>query len=312
MSQLADGEARRRILSDFDSTFFVEAAAGTGKTTALVWRIVSVVRAGAATLDRIVAVTFTEKAAGEMKRRLRSEIEKVRAGAGPEQRERLDRALRELELARLGTIHAFCGDLLHERPVEARIDPLFAVASEGEAEALADEAFETWFQRVLVDPPEGVRRMLRRRSGKQSPREHLRSAMHQLREHRDFPAEWRRDHFDRDGAIDKLMEELALLGGLADASSWAGDTLTANLSEIARFVQENTRLEALSPRGYDGLEAVLRDLARLKSWSRKGNRKTNFGTLSRDEVLARRDQTKAALDQFIRASDADHLAFLLG
>src|SRR5258708_1845915 len=164
MTDLADAAARRRILTEFGSSFFVEAAAGTRQTTALVGPIVG-----------------------------------------------LDRALEELELARIGTIHAFCGDLLHERPVEAGIDPLFEVASEEEAETFADEAFEAWFQRVLSDPPEGVRRILRRRSGWQSPREQLRGAMNSLREHRDFPEPWRRDPFDRNGAIHALMDELTQL-----------------------------------------------------------------------------------------------------
>jgi ATP-dependent exoDNAse (exonuclease V) beta subunit len=126
MTDLTDTEARSRILTEFGTSFFVEAAAGTGKTSALVGRIVGLVRTGGGTLDRIVAVTFTEKAAGEMKLRLRSEIEKARALAAPEERNRLVHALEQLELARIGTIHAFCGDLLHERPVEAGIDPLFA------------------------------------------------------------------------------------------------------------------------------------------------------------------------------------------
>src|SRR6202035_4875068 len=142
MTQLADSEARYRILTDFCANLFVEAAAGTGKTTALVGRIVGLIRKGGGTLARTVAVTFTEKAAGEMKLRLRLEIEKARADATPEERERLDRALEELELARIGTIHAFCGDLLSERPIEAGIDPVFEVASEEEAKALADAAFE--------------------------------------------------------------------------------------------------------------------------------------------------------------------------
>jgi ATP-dependent helicase/nuclease subunit A len=111
MTDLADAAARRRILTEFGSSFFVEAAAGTGKTTALVGRIVGLVCAGAGTLSRIVAGTFTEKAAGEMKLRLRSEIESARTEATREQRDRLDHALEELELARIGTIHAFCGDL---------------------------------------------------------------------------------------------------------------------------------------------------------------------------------------------------------
>ena len=305
MTDLSDAEARRRIREDFGATLFVEAAAGTGKTTALVGRIVGLIRAGAGTLNRIVAVTFTEKAAGEMKLRLRSEIEKARSKATREERDRLDRALEELELARIGTIHSFCGDLLHERPIEAGIDPLFEVASEEEADEIADSAFEDWFQTILADPPEGVRRVLRRRSGRQSPREQLRSAMQTLREHRDFPAPWRRQTFDRNGAIDDLMTELSALGALAARSSWPDDYLTRNLAEISRFIGETTRLEAVRDRDYDGLESDLRAVARWRSWTWKGAQRTTFGNRSRDEVLALRDQAKANLDAFIEASDAD-------
>jgi ATP-dependent helicase/nuclease subunit A len=305
MTDPTDAEARRRILAEYGTSFFVEAAAGTGKTTALVGRIVGLIRAGAGTLNRIVAVTFTEKAAGEMKLRLRSEIEKVRPLAAREERDRLDRALEELELARIGTIHAFCGDILHERPIEAGIDPLFEVDSEDEAEAIADAAFENWFQKILSDPPEGVRRILRRRSGRQSPREQLRGAMQALREHRDFPEPWRREPFDRSRAIDALMDDLARLGALAATSSWPEDYLARNLTEISRFVEESTRLESVRDRDYDGLEAELRSVARWRSWAWKGAQRTSFGTFSRSEVLALRDQAKANLDAFIAASDAD-------
>ncbi len=304
MTDLSDAEARRRIREEFTATLFVEAAAGTGKTTALVGRIVGLISAGAGTLNRIVAVTFTEKAAGEMKLRLRSEIEKARSKATREERDRLDRALEELELARIGTIHAFCGDLLHERPIEAGIDPLFEVASEEEANEIADSAFEDWFQTILAAPPEGVRRVLRRRSGRQSPREQLRSAMQTLREHRDFPAPWRRQTFDRNGAIDALLTEFSVLGELAARSSWPDDYLTRNLAEISRFI-ETTRLEAVCDRDYDGLESDLRAVARWRSWTWKGAQRTTFGNRSRDEVLALRDQAKANLDAFMEASDAD-------
>jgi ATP-dependent exoDNAse (exonuclease V) beta subunit len=160
-----DAEARRCIAEDLDTTIFVEAAAGTGKTTALVGRIVSLLRSGKGALDRVVAVTFTEKAAGEMKLRLRSEIERARSDPDlpPEERGRLDAALEKLELARIGTIHGFCSDLLHERPIEAGVDPLFEIASPDVADRFLDRAFESWFQGALADPPEGVRRILRRR-----------------------------------------------------------------------------------------------------------------------------------------------------
>lgn len=305
MTGLADAVARKRIATEFGTTFFVEAAAGTGKTTALVGRIVELVRTGAGTLGQIVAVTFTEKAAGEMKLRLRGEIEKARLKAASEERTRLDRALNELELARIGTIHAFCGDLLHERPIESGIDPLFEVLSESGTRAIAEEAFDGWFQNTLSDPPEGVRRVLRRRSGKQLPRELLRNGMLSLLEHRDFPARWRRDPFDRDAAIDKLIDGLTQLGALASASSWSSDRLAQNLAEIARAMEELTRLEAVHGRDYDGLEAGLRTLSRRRSWEWKGAAKTKFGARSRDEVLVVRDRLKADLAGFIEQSDAD-------
>ena len=167
------------------------------------------------------------------------------------------------------------------------MDPLFEIVAEDEARDIADRAFESWFQAALADPPEGVRRILRRRSKDQRPREMLRSALDSLINCRDFPTPWRRDAFDRDGLIDALLEQLKELGDLAVKSSWSAENLTRNLAEIARFVEENTQLEAVRGRDYDGLEATLRDLARAKSWKWKGAKKVTFGALSRDEVLSR-------------------------
>ena len=304
MTDLPDAEARHRILTDFGTTFFVEAAAGTGKTTALVGRIVALIRKGLGTLDRIVAVTFTEKAAGEMKLRLRTEIERARQDCTSEEGARLEQALRQLELARINTIHSFCGDLIRERPVEAGVDPLFEIVAEDEARDIADQAFERWFQLALADPPEGVRRILRRRFN-EPPRAMLRSALDKVILCRDFPAPWRRDAFDRTGRIDALLEQMTELGALAAESSKTGDYLARNLAEIGRFVEDNTQLEAVHGRDYDGLEAKLREFAGWRSWTWKGNKGTSFGPLSRDEVLNRRDQAKADLDAFIAASDAD-------
>jgi ATP-dependent helicase/nuclease subunit A len=304
---MSDADARRRILNDLGTTLFVEAAAGTGKTTALVGRIVALICKGIGTLEHIVAVTFTEKAAGEMKLRLRAEIERSRHAEdiSAEETARLERALSQLELARIGTIHAFCGDLLRERPVEAGIDPLFEVAAEDEAQELLDRVFDGWFQTALADPPEGVRRVLRRRSRGQQPREALRSAFGGLTDHRDFPAPWRRDPFDRTGAIDALLEGLAELGELAAKSAWPEDYLARNFAEIRRFVDENAQLEGVRGRDYDGLEASLRPLARERSWNWKGAKRTHFGSLSHEDALARRDSVKNELDSFLAASDAD-------
>jgi len=94
----ADADARRAIADDLDDTLIVEAAAGTGKTTELVRRILRVLATGRATMVEIVAVTFTEKAAGELKLRLREALEQERADAASDEvRQRLELALETLE-----------------------------------------------------------------------------------------------------------------------------------------------------------------------------------------------------------------------
>ena len=144
----ADAAGREIIGRHLDTTVIVEAAAGTGKTTELVNRIVEVLAEGRATVDRIVAVTFTEKAAGELKLRLRAGLERARHGAeaGSPRHRNLEKALARLEEARVGTIHGFCADLLRERSIEAGIDPRFESMTEAEAERLYGEAFQLWLQ----------------------------------------------------------------------------------------------------------------------------------------------------------------------
>jgi len=309
-SALVDSEERRRIREDLGATFFVEAAAGTGKTTALVSRVLAVLASGAGTLDRIVAVTFTDKAAGEMKLRLRSEIEALRndPACGASVKTRLDDSLEKLEVARIVTIHAFCGDLLHERPVEAGVDPLFEVAGPDVSDQLLEEAFDDWFQRALADPPEGMRRVLRRRAlgpGALSPRRQLRNAAANLLQHRDFPAPWTRAAFDRDAEMDELVEELRELGAYAGRALDPDDWLAKSFAEIARFTDELDLRERVRGRDHDGLEAELRSFSRPRFWGWRGRGRFYGKDLPRGDMLARRDAAKERLVAFIEACDAD-------
>ena len=145
----SDAEARSRIRNSLDESLIVEASAGTGKTTELVRRIVAVLANGRTTIDKIAAVTFTHKAAGELKLRLREELDKARQ---EHPSEKLVHALEHLEEASIGTIHSFCAQLLRERPVEARVDPAFQELSEQEAGRLYQRAFRTWLERRLAEP----------------------------------------------------------------------------------------------------------------------------------------------------------------
>ncbi|HTW87347.1 MAG TPA: UvrD-helicase domain-containing protein [Candidatus Binataceae bacterium] len=299
MSSLADQRVRDRIRSDLDTTLIVEAAAGTGKTTALVNRIVAAIEAGRAPLNRMVAVTFTEKAAGELKLRLRSEIEKARSDAALDrQRDYLTDALRQLEEARIGTIHAFCAELLRERPIEARVDPLFEMAPEETAGELLEAAFDRWFQEMLAAPGEGMRRLLRRRASEDGdgPREVARRAAGELLKWRDFDASWRHTVFDREGEIDTLIEEARALGALTQGVD-PDDWLRKSIDEIWQTLADALRLEAVAGRDYDALEAILTVLPRGRRWGWRGWG-DEFGAIPRAQAIARRDAFREHLLRF--------------
>jgi ATP-dependent exoDNAse (exonuclease V) beta subunit len=317
--ELVDQSARDRIRGDLDGTFVVEAAAGTGKTTALVGRIVAVL-AQRARVDRIVAVTFTEKAAGEMKLRLRTELEEARRSSEPGSavRANLDHALARLEEARVGTIHGFCADLLRERSVEAGVDPRFEVLTEPEAERLYRESFDLWLQEKLSDPPEGVRRSLRRsaRFGRRAgngPVERLQSAGWTLLEWRDYPARWRRPAFDRDAAIAALVGRLHAFAALTErCAKPEKDGLYLDTEPARRAAREIRMAEEVRERDPDGLEAALVDLAQNRGFTapRKGYGKLFGPDLPRDDVKEAHAELVAGLRDFRDRADADLAACL--
>ena len=317
-----DEAARSLIREALDETLVVEAAAGTGKTTELVNRIVRVLAEGRANVREIVAVTFTEKAAGELKLRLRERLEiERRETTSREVAARLDEAVQNLEEAHVSTIHGFCADLLRERPVEARVDPLFRVLTEGQAGRLFDEAFGAWFQSILEDPPEGVRRSLRRTSrgvrpgdvDEDGPMERLRRAAFDLAEWRDFRGAWTREPFDRAGMIAQIVPLVHALADVSKSASYAGDNLFVD-TEPARRLSADL---AGSPTpetaaDLDGLESQLIDLRRNRDFkrARKGSGPTYAKGVPRARVLEARDALMLALDEFQLRADADLAALL--
>lgn len=313
---IADARDRALIADALDTTLVVEAAAGTGKTTELVKRIVRLVETGRATISQIVAVTFSEKAAGELKLRLREQLEHARGVASGEAARCLEGAVQRFEEAHVSTIHGFCADLLRERPVEARIDPSFAVLTDGRASRLFDEAFADWLQRELDDPCEGVRRSLRRvtvrRFGQDedddAPIERLKRAGRELLEWRDHPTPWTRpDGFSRDRDIDHLLDGIGTLCDATLAPSSPRDPLARAIERVRRVW---TDIQALRLRGhhdYDGWEGALCALAGEERDLRAGRRTSGQFSKQRSnaEVIAARDQLVDTLVAFRNAADAD-------
>ena len=315
-----DHADRQRIRERLDDTIVVEAAAGTGKTTELVARILNVLARGRARIDQIVAVTFTEKAAGELKLRLRQELEsrRQRTTARAEQANLTD-AIQRLEEAHVSTIHGFCADLLRERPVEARVDPLFDVLTEARQQQMFDAAFRAWLQVQLEDPPEGVRRALRRsvwsRDGRDSddgPIDRLRRAARELAEWRDFTAPWRRDPFDRDGELAAVLERVHEAADLTARAASKRDPLCYDTLPVRELSHEVRTAERFGSVDRDGWEARVVDLAQNRDFRRaRRGRERLFGPdLPRDVVWAAYESLCVALDRFQRAADCDLAALL--
>lgn len=148
-----DQEIRLRCKKQLDRNFLVEAGAGSGKTTSLVDRMVALVCQNACKVEEVAAVTFTRKAAAELRQRFQLQLECAaqRPNLDDTRRTRIRDALQNLDRAFLGTIHSFCAKLLRERPLEAGLDPGFREVAETEAIRLRKKFWVGYLERLAAD-----------------------------------------------------------------------------------------------------------------------------------------------------------------
>src|SRR6476659_1645164 len=146
-SRAIDLESRRRIREDLLENILVEAGAGSGKTQMLAERMAAGVASGAYQVEHMAAVTFTRKAASELRGRFHLALEQ-RLSAGSrglplpaEAEARVRAALSNLERFFAGTIHSFCARLLRERPVESGVSPGFTELDEVQDEEVRNRAW---------------------------------------------------------------------------------------------------------------------------------------------------------------------------
>ncbi len=149
---LSDQADRDKILNSFDKNFLVEAGAGSGKTTYLVLRMIEIVRKGKYKIEEIAAITFTKKAATELRERFQTKLERAFEEAkDQEERKLLQVALQDIDQSFIGTVHSFCGRLLKERPIEASIDPEFKELDNIDLVLLERQAWEEYLLTLKLD-----------------------------------------------------------------------------------------------------------------------------------------------------------------
>jgi ATP-dependent exoDNAse (exonuclease V) beta subunit len=141
---------QQEAIQTIDRNIALVAGAGTGKTAVLTERFITLLKKGTLPKNRalssIAAITFTEKAADEMKKRIQDRL----------QTEQTHLPLRGQHDFRISTIHGFCARILRDDPAGAGVDPLFTVLEEAEAQKMLTGAMTEAYARLVIDADEGM------------------------------------------------------------------------------------------------------------------------------------------------------------
>ena len=147
-----DAAARDAIVTRLDVSMLVEAGAGSGKTTSMARRMVAMIASGKCSVNQMAAITFTRKAAAELRGRFQVELEEsLRTETDQAIVDRLSEALAHLEQLFAGTVHAFCGRLLRERPVEAHVATAFEEIDDDQDAIIRHQAWHDHITRLYSE-----------------------------------------------------------------------------------------------------------------------------------------------------------------
>lgn len=298
---LADQAVRGMIASELDRTLFVEAGAGSGKTRALVDRVELLVRSGAP-MESIVAITFTEKAATELRDRIRRRLESIEADSADPDREAATAALQQLDGAAVGTLHSFALRILGEHPIEAGLPPGVEVLDEISSGIEMDRRWQDFVERLLEDLEAG--RSLLILEASRVGLDHLRRLAVQLDDNWDLVEAGISLEAPMPGPIDAEPVRAALAGVLAlqNACTDPGDKLCEWIGELAPYLD---RLRANDE--IDRLEAA-RDLG-AEGFGNRGRALNWNGRL--DEIKTRVKDLTGMADDLVEAANQaalEHLA----
>ncbi len=239
-----DQADRDRIVDRLDQTLFVQAGAGSGKTRALVDRIVRLVTSGTAGLDAVAAITFTDKAAAELRdrvrRRLDHELDDALALHDDLRAARCRTALADLDSAAIGTLHSFAQRILTEHPIEAGLPPRLEVLDEVASAVAFDDRWSRFLDQLLADPAVEQALLLATAAGVKTA--HLRLIALAFNQNWD-------------------LAEVFAPSKATEISPWA-DALTALLDDIDEACRERDHC-------CDDDDKLLGQLAELEVWARR-------------------------------------------
>jgi ATP-dependent helicase/nuclease subunit A len=297
-----DQGARASIREELDTTFVVTAGAGTGKTTALVERIVALVRSGRASLGELAAITFTEAAAAELRERVRlALVESCRANPGDKL---LETAVHDVDEAAISTLHSFAQRLLTEHCAAAGLPSGFEVLDDT-ADVFDLEQRWKRFADTLFDDPSAQPALVRgfltglRHTDLQSVAEALHRDWDRLE---DLDADWAPELQAREAWTPVDPDELiGLLEDVLDMAPWCSEELD-NLAVHIRETVADAHRQLSEARGDE--EAVLSLLHGLPNLSCQKGRQENWeGRITQArEACAKAEEARTTLLENVHRS----------
>jgi ATP-dependent helicase/nuclease subunit A len=287
---------QRRAIDARDRDVLLEAGAGTGKTRVLVERYCDAAEEEERGIDAILAFTFTERAAAELRHRIRGELSRrasaARATGDDERGGRLAELARDSERAWISTIHGFCRRLLASHPIALGLDPRFRVLDDAESDRIAQRAFDEALESLLASGESGRAELV---AAMRVPdlRDLVRTAHDELRSQGRPPALPEPRDPDPAGAVQDLA--IAARGACEETEGGRGGS--RNLERLAAAA-------ALDPSRRLPTEPELAEL-RLDSGARA------FGGAACDEYRASWGRARSALAERDSVAHYRHIAELL-
>lgn len=268
-----DASDRARAAGDLDVCIALDAGAGSGKTSVMVARLVALLERGTHAPLEVAAITFTEKAAGELLSRTRDLLEARLAAATAAEAAALAAVIDRCGELTISTIHAFCRDLLAHESLEADFAPDTEIGDDNAADVLLTDALRRWRDGLRVRRPELWTLIEQLVTGRQ-----LKNAAAKLHQYRHYADVAVTEPFDPERAMTELREVVREIDGAAAACRDESDKLLVNTRALFNALADAA---AMAPALQGVLAALLTsgkapgNVGAAKAWGGKEGGKEN-------------------------------------
>ncbi len=242
----------------------VTASAGSGKTKVMIDRLIRLIEKGKASVDEVLAVTYTTLAASEFREKLSKAIKSMIANGKKEEKSRFKKELEKLPLAQISTVHSFCAQIIKKYFYVISVDPSFSILTDQDKAIIKQRSIDDVFEKLYEEKDEDILTLL--------------SSYVQKRSDRDLKKKITRIHevvyskLDPNAYFDKSINSYTLLGAKDAENRLIAplfERITACVNNLSSLIQEAKALDF--PKYVEYIEQIVCDYEYLKKDLNKSN-----------------------------------------